>query len=204
MKGDYQNAGNPYVLERPDEWSGTYVGPSNQPGVYRVHGYVCRGMSDEAHALQYARVVADFFSHSGLANPVFVVRGPTSTNRRAAFEVTDACSTYKVVARVEPVPQTAPAPGMPLRAAVVQYGLEALRGVPIDDGTGEVVYIHDRCIDGDLATWADAPSEAFRITRFYGGESPQAAMVRWIYVGGARIAEAPVQQEREAVRERGC
>lgn len=200
MNRDYKNLDHsPWALDRADAWAGMYIGPSELPNVYTVHGYVCRGMDDEQAAREYARQVTDFFARNGLEMTVFVVRGPTSTSRRSKFEVTDACAGYSVVARhkSEPTPLAAgPQPGMLLRAAIATYGLQALRGVPLNVGTGAPVFISDRCLDGDIATWSDDPSEAFRISRFYGGDSPDAQMVDWIYVGTARIA-APVPAEAE-------
>jgi hypothetical protein len=210
MQRDYKSLNNsPWVLDRPDAWSGMFIGPSAAPNVFKPHGYVCRGMNDEHAAQAYARQAAEFFSRNGLEMTVFVVRGPTSTSRRSQFEVTDACSSYPVVAsfKSQPPPQCeGPLPGMLLRAAIVTYGLEALRGVPLDVGTGETVYVSNSCLDGDIATWADEPSEAFRITRFYGGDSPDASMVHWISVGTTRIAQTvPEEAQRPAqiCRDRG-
>lgn len=204
-----------WSLDRLDEWTSLSVGPSATPDTFKVHGYVCRGMNDEGTAHRYAQEVADFFSRNGLEKTVFVVAGPTSTNRRSKFEVTDACSTYPVVHRLTTraaQPGQRPQPGMALRTAIMVHGLEALRGIPLDTGLGQPEYISNRCLDGDIRTWADEPTHAFRIMRFYGGERPDAEMVRWIIVGTTRIAapapldvELPVdaQPAREPVRERG-
>lgn len=192
MRRDYKNIdASPWALERFDAWGGLYIGPSSEPHVYKVHGYVCRGMNAEQEAREYARKVAEQFTSRGLAKTVFVVRGPTSTSRGSRFEVTDACAGYSVVAKFESRPAAAGdglPPGLPLRAAVLTYGLAALRGVPIDVGTGTPVYISDRCLDSDIAVYEDEPHEAFRISRFYGGDTPDAEMVDWIYVGSARVA----------------
>ncbi|MEJ8837607.1 hypothetical protein [Ramlibacter sp. AN1133] len=194
---------NPHVLEKQED-RGIYITPAATPNTYRAVGWVSRGFKDQNAAIAFGRETANFFSGNGLNQPVFVVRGPTSTCREP-FEVTDGCSTYSVVARIQTEPATQPRPGMALRTAIINFGLESLRGVPLDDGCGEQVYIHQKCLDSDIDLYKDEPTQAFRLSRFYGGDSPDAQMTRWIYTGTTRIGHAHTEAERErpaAERER--
>lgn len=66
------------------------------PGVYAATGSVFRGFKDEEQAKRYADTVAEFFAQNALDQPVYVVRGPTSTTRQP-FEVLAACCGYTIV-----------------------------------------------------------------------------------------------------------
>ena len=56
--------------------------------------------------------------------------------------------------------------------AVAKYGLEYLRGKPIEMGGGRVAYIHEADLDEAIALYADEPDLAFRHDRFYATELP--------------------------------
>ena len=85
---------------RLDEWTsiGTKA-PTEVPGETAPKGGVFRGMNDEAAACTYAKEVFEFFKQHGSNQPVFVVKGPTSTTK-CKFEVVDACCGYAVVQRL--------------------------------------------------------------------------------------------------------
>lgn len=177
-----------YELGRLDDFTNVslrYVGPES----WAPEGYSCRGFSEEAPALEYARKVASFLGEYGLGKPVFVVSGPTSTSRRRAFEVCTESSIYPVIHRLQSEPAAAPGPGLSLRAAVACFGLESLRGLPLAHSNGHTVYVHNKCLDGDLRVYEDAPTEAFRIQRFYGRDSPEAQLCEWLSVNELRVAE---------------
>lgn len=71
------------------------------PGVYEATGSVFRGFTVEAEALKYAYAVLAFFMQNALTQPVYVVRGPTSTTKKP-YEVVSACCGYSVVVKLEP------------------------------------------------------------------------------------------------------
>ena len=69
---------------------------------------------------------------------------------------------------------------------VVIHGLEAIRGMPLQDGS-RIVYVSDKSLDAAIALWADEGDEAFRKrmqskTRLYGADVRNANMVHWIYL----------------------
>jgi len=200
MKGTSMN-GNVYALSKLDGWATVYMAHTATPGHYAAHGSVFRGFQEQRAAVKYAEQVAEFFGQHGLEQPVFVLRGPTSTSR-TAFEVADATAGYPVLARAIALPAKAPSAGMTLRTAIACFGLQALRGLPIDDGSGRTLFISDRCLERDLDVYSDTPSEAFRIHRFYGGESPDCAMVEWISTNTSRIADGE-RGEEEALIDAG-
>lgn len=179
----------PYALDQMDGWTCLYMAPTSTPGQYAPRGGVFRGFDDEARACSYMREAAAFFARHGLDQPVFVVRGPTSTSR-CKFEVVDATAGYGVVARERIEPAKHPSAGMSLRTAVACFGLAAVRGLPLDDGSGRTLYVHERCLQSDLDCYADSPTEAFRIHRMYGGDASDAALVEWIYTNTSRVTEA--------------
>lgn len=66
-------------------------------------------------------------------------------------------------------------------------GLEALRGMPLQDGSGKVVYVSDTALDAAISLWSDEQDDAFRKrmeskSRLYGAETRNANMVSWIYL----------------------
>jgi hypothetical protein len=69
---------------------------------------------------------------------------------------------------------------MIISEAIKKYGLEFLRGKAIQCGN-EIRYIHNKCLDDDIKLWEDEPENAHLIKRFYGGATPDARMVEWIY-----------------------
>lgn len=71
------------------------------PGVYEATGSVFRGFATEASARTYAYAVLAFFMQNALTQPVYVVRGPTSTTR-LPYEVVSACCGYSVVMELRP------------------------------------------------------------------------------------------------------
>lgn len=71
------------------------------PDVYEATGSVNRGCITEVEATLYAYAVLAFFMQNALTQPVYVVRGPTSTTRKP-YEVVDACCGYTVVLKLEP------------------------------------------------------------------------------------------------------
>lgn len=91
-----------------DEWAKCYSGPSETPGVPKMHGSVFRGMRDATEARAYADTVSQYFQDAGLKTKrVFVVRGPTSTTK-APFEVVDATAGYAVCYTAPAGPPVAP------------------------------------------------------------------------------------------------
>jgi hypothetical protein len=76
--------------------------------------------------------------------------------------------------------------------AIKAHGLEYLRGRAIMDGTRRL-FINDKCLDSDIALWADEPENAYLTRRFYGSEvrnDPLCCV--WIY-GNATIADDEAQ-----------
>lgn len=69
-------------------------------------------------------------------------------------------------------------------------GLQALRGLPLNLG-GEIVYAHNSLLD-KLAKETWEPEDRPWKVRLYGGKTPDAKMVGWIYQSQATIAELPV------------
>jgi len=78
-------------------------------------------------------------------------------------------------------PMDIPVQAPTLREVVEKFGLERLRGLPVADGK-RTLYISDKPLDDDIALYADEPHKAWRIKRFYGGETYNADMVVWISV----------------------
>ncbi len=78
------------------------------PGVFEATGGVFRGFPTEDAARTYAYRVLSFFMQNALTQPVYVVRGPTSTTRMP-YEVVDACCGYTVVLKLEPKYGSGPA-----------------------------------------------------------------------------------------------
>lgn len=70
---------------------------------------------------------------------------------------------------------------MTIKNAIMQHGLEVLRGKPIDDGSGTPLYISDSDLDAAIALWEDEPENAHQHRRFYGATVRNANLVRWIY-----------------------
>lgn len=103
---------------RIDEWACVADTPTEMPSRFSLSGYACRPMQSLDKAVAYANDLAVKFSALGCPLPVFVVRGPTSTNR-TAFEVTTACAGYAVEHLARPVIQAAAQPG--------QMGLDAVK-----------------------------------------------------------------------------
>lgn len=70
-----------------------------------------------------------------------------------------------------------------IKEFIAKHGLEALRGVKINTSDGKTLYIHNKCLDSDIALWRDETKEniAKYVRRFYGGITPDAKMVFWIY-----------------------
>lgn len=73
-----------------------------------------------------------------------------------------------------------PIDSLTIKDAIKLFGLEYLRGKPILDGS-TVVFINNDSLDRDIELWADEPHNQHLSKRFYGGDSPDAEMVRWIY-----------------------
>jgi hypothetical protein len=69
---------------------------------------------------------------------------------------------------------------MTISEAIKKHGLEFLRGKAIQCGS-EIRYIHNKCLDDDIELWEDEPENAHLIKRVYGGVTPDAKMVGWIY-----------------------
>lgn len=69
---------------------------------------------------------------------------------------------------------------------VFKHGIRALDGVPLLHGD-RVVYVHRNCIERDSELYADDPGQAWRC-RVYGGTTPDADMVNWIYLNTVRPA----------------
>ena len=74
---------------RLDEWAVVYPAPTAKPFELRLTGGVFRGMNDFEAAKRYADTVQEFWQANGVAAPVFVVSGPTSTTR-CSYEVVSA------------------------------------------------------------------------------------------------------------------
>jgi hypothetical protein len=92
---------------------------------------------------------------------------------------------------------------MNIKEAIKAYGLEFLRGKKIRCGD-EILFIHDACLDAEIEDWADEPENAYRISRFYGGEVRDAKLVKNIYShcevlvdAGAKKGGATDQQAQE-------
>lgn len=95
---------------RLDEWAAVAMAPTAVPFERKPKGSVFRPFHDEHKALAYAREVCKFFAEHGTRQPVFVIKGPTSTTK-APFEVVEASCGYTIVHRVEmrePVAVAAP------------------------------------------------------------------------------------------------
>jgi hypothetical protein len=69
---------------------------------------------------------------------------------------------------------------LPIREAIRRYGLEQLRGRAVFDGPNPV-YISDSSLDDAITLWQDEPQNAYLHRRFYGAETYNANLVRWIY-----------------------
>lgn len=74
----------------------------------------------------------------------------------------------------------------PASTFVQIYGLEKIRGVPLQDGD-KVVYASDTALDSEIALWGDEDDDTFRMrmeskSRLYGAEERNANMVSWIYL----------------------
>lgn len=169
---------------------------------YYPEGRTCKGFAQRQDALQYAGQVAAYFSAHGLAAAVHLVQGPTRFCRDP-FVVTDDPTSGAVLQTVRLAPARHPAPGMTLRTVIACFGIEALRGMALQDGRGKPMYVSDSLIDKEARDWADSPTEMFRIARLYGGDSPQADMVDWIYTGTTVLA-AQAESETEALPAPRC
>lgn len=80
-------------------------------------------------------------------------------------------------------------PTITVEEFVRAHGLQALRGVPLDLG-GDVVYVSNKLLD-KLALEEWGPNDRPWRERLYGGSTPDAKMVVWIYQSQANILTPP-------------
>lgn len=84
-----------------------------------------------------------------------------------------------------------------IKNAIKVFGLEALRGRPVEDGN-RTVFISHKSLDDDIELWSDEPENAYRTQRFYGGDTPDADMVTWIYTSAKVTVQAkPVSGDKQ-------
>lgn len=74
-----------------------------------------------------------------------------------------------------------------LKEAIRRHGLEYLRGKPVYERGGRILFISDKPLDGDIELYADEPENAYQIQRFYGAEQRNAEFVCWIYTNSTLI-----------------
>lgn len=187
---------SPFAAERLDAHCGLHLafGPG---GRLIVQAWVCRAFPDLPSARSYAKEASDFFARNGVDRTVFVLRGPTSTHPRAAFEVADAASTYEVLATCRRQPAPAPSPGMHVRTAIAVYGLASLDGVPLQLASREVVYLpawHLHKFQSDLVR---SPHLAYQLAELIGAASPHAQAGIPFRLSDARVAALGAEASRQ-------
>lgn len=84
-----------------------------------------------------------------------------------------------VVEAAKPWPTLPEYQDMTIRQAIERFGLEALRGKPVQTQPSPL-YISDSDLDAAIELWADEPEGARRQQRFYGAEVRNAPLVQWI------------------------
>ena len=91
-----------------------------------------------------------------------------------------------------------PAPGT-VAELIFERGLEAVRGLPIQDGA-DVLYVRNALIDRLLLQYAEdgLSSRAAWQERLDGGTAPDAEMVRWIHPNTVRPLGPPSEEGRDA------
>lgn len=104
---------------RFDDFTSLYQGPGDTQFSQKLRCGIFRPFKDFALACQYADEVSAWLVDHLCPQPVFVVRGPTSTTK-SPFEVVDATAGYSVQYRVDP-------PGGAQRASTIQEVTQALR-----------------------------------------------------------------------------